>query len=187
MYRGAWSADVAASDQPYRRIVNDVTTPTGSTSHILAVHTVYHRGCKWACLTDMTTLEPKWNSSAWQFLEGDSNYSIRFSAYPSERVRINAVNMVITARVYYGNLAITEELLALPGTDIQWTRNSGIIPEDNAWHPALGATKNILNITNQDMATNWLTVQRVGFVITVFIPTGDGTYYQATDKLPINI
>lgn len=187
VYRGAWSADVAAGDQPYRRIVNDVTTPTGSTSHVLAVHTVYHRGCKWACLTDMTTLEPKWNSPAWQFLEGDSNYSIRFSAYPSGRVRINAVNMVITARVYYGNLDITDELLALPGTDIQWTRNSGIIPEDNAWHPALGATKNILNITNQDMATNWLTVQRVGFVITVFIPTGDGTYYQATDELPLTI
>ena len=187
VYRGAWSADVAASDQPYRRIVNDVTTPTGSTSHALAVHTVYHRGCKWACLTDMTTLEPKWNSPAWQFLEGDSNYSIRFSAYPSGRVRINAVNMVITARVYYGNLDVTDELLALPGTDIQWTRNSGIIPEDNAWHPALGATKNILNITNQDMATNWLTVQRVGFVITVFIPTGDGTYYQATDELPLTI
>jgi hypothetical protein len=187
VYRGAWSADVAASDQPYRRIVNDVTTPTGSTSHVLAVHTVYHRGCKWACLTDMTTLEPKWNSSAWQFLEGDSNYSIRFSAYPSERVRINAVNMVITAQVYYGNLDVTDELLALPGTDIQWTRNSGIIPEDNAWHPALGVTKNILNITNQDMATNWLTVQRVGFVITVFIPTGDGTYYRATDELPLTI
>ena len=45
VYRGAWSADVAAGDQPYRRIVNDVTTPTGSTSHVLAVHTVYHRGC----------------------------------------------------------------------------------------------------------------------------------------------
>ena len=70
--RGAWSLETAQNGAPYRFVQHELSKPSGSEYTLLEQHTVYHLGCKWGCLSDKTTDEPKWNSPSWGLLEGDS-------------------------------------------------------------------------------------------------------------------
>ena len=77
--RGVWSLETAQSGAPYRFVQHELAKPSGSEYTLLEQHTVYHLGCKWGCLSDKTTDEPKWNSPSWGLLEGDSRYSLQLS------------------------------------------------------------------------------------------------------------
>lgn len=171
--RGEWSAEVATSDKPYRRVVNVVETPNGSKANVMEVHSVYRHGCKWACVVDKTTDEPKWNSPGWQFLEGNNSYSISFASTAGFQFFYGAVNTTVVASVLFGSRDITAELLATPGADVQWTRNTENIPDDNAWRPTIDGTKNCLKLTQADMGRDWLTRRKTIFTCTVFIPVGE--------------
>ena len=169
--RGAWSVSVATSS-PYRRVVNIVETPNGSKTNIMEIHTVYHLGCKWGCLTDKTIEEPKWNATGWQFLEGDNKFAISFSSVEGFQFFYGLVKATIVASVWFGNTDITAELLATPGADVQWTRNSLNLPDDNAWLPAIDGQKNRLKLVDEDMGRDWLQRRSTVFTCTVFIPIG---------------
>lgn len=171
--RGEWSASVAVSDSPYRRVVNVVETPNGSKVNVMEVHTVYNLGCKWACLIDKTTDEPKWNAPGWKFIEGDNKYYISFDSDEGFQFFYGMVKATIRASVFFGNINITAELLAAPGSDIQWTRNSENVPDDNAWIPTIDGAKNRLKLVDEDMGRDWLSRRKTIFTCTVFIPIGE--------------
>jgi len=173
VYRGLWSEQVASSEAPYRRIVKETTSGTGTVVNVLELHTVYHLGCKWACLVDKTTEEPKWNSTGWQMIQGDSNYSLDFSSTNGWQFFYGLVDTVISARIYYGNEDITERILPLTGISIEWIRNTDNIPEDNAWIPTYGANKFNLKLTTDDMGSNWMTKRTATFTCNVYIPIGE--------------
>lgn len=175
VFRGEWSANVASGASPYRRLVNNVTTGTGTIVNVLELHTVYHLGCKWACLTDKTVAEPKWNSPDWQFLQGDNRYSIVFDSDKGWSFFYGAVNATVIARVLFGNTDITDEVMALVATTVQWTRSSGNIPDDNTWVPVYGETKNVVKFIQEDMGSRWLETQQTTFTCKIFIPIGENT------------
>ena len=133
--RGAWSLETAQSGAPYRFVQHELSKPSGSEYTLLEQHTVYHLGCKWGCLKDKTTDEPKWNSPSWGLLEGDSRYSLQLSLSGGEAFVIGGVDEVISGRVFYGTIDITDDVMADDATEVEWFRNSGNVPADNLWTP----------------------------------------------------
>ena len=133
--RGIWSLEMAQSGAPYRLVQHELAKPSGSEYTLLEQHTVYHLGCKWGCLSDRTTDEPKWNSPSWGLLEGDSRYSLQLSLSGGEAFVIGGVDEVISGRVFYGTIDITDDVMADDATEVEWFRNSGNVPADNLWTP----------------------------------------------------
>lgn len=133
--RGAWSLETAQSGAPYRFVQHELSKPSGSEYTLLEQHTVYHLGCKWGCLKDKTTDEPKWNSPSWGLLEGDSRYSLQLSISGGEAFVIGGVDEVISGRIYFGTTDITDDVMADDATEVEWFRNSGNVPADNLWTP----------------------------------------------------
>ena len=133
--RGVWSPETAQSGAPYRFVQHELAKPSGSEYTLLEQHTVYHLGCKWGCLKDKTTDEPKWNSPSWGLLEGDSRYSLQLSISGGEAFVIGGVDEVISGRIYFGTTDITDDVMADDATEVEWFRNSGNVPADNLWTP----------------------------------------------------
>ena len=133
--RGVWSLETAQSGAPYRFVQHELAKPSGSEYTLLEQHTVYHLGCKWGCLKDKTTDEPKWNSPSWGLLEGDSRYSLQLSLSGGEAFVIGGVDTVMSGRVFYGTIDITDDVMADDATEVEWFRNSGNVPADNLWTP----------------------------------------------------
>ena len=133
--RGVWSLETAQSGAPYRFVQHELSKPSGSEYTLLEQHTVYPLGCKWGCLKDKTTDEPKWNSPSWGLLEGDSRYSLQLSLSGAEAFVIGGVDEVISGRVFYGTIDITDDVMADDATEVEWFRNSGNVPADNLWTP----------------------------------------------------
>ena len=133
--RGIWSLETAQSGAPYRFVQHELSKPSGSEYTLLEQHTVYHLGCKWGCLKDKTTDEPKWNSPSWGLLEGDSRYSLQLSLSDGEAFVIGGVDEVISGRIYFGTTDITDDVMADDATEVEWFRNSGNVPADNLWTP----------------------------------------------------
>ena len=133
--RGVWSLETAQSGAPYRLVQHELAKPSGSEYTLLEQHTVYHLGCKWGCLSDKTTDEPKWNSPSWGLLEGDSRYSLQLSLSGGEAFVIGGVDEVISGRIYFGTTDITDDVMADDATEVEWFRNSGNVPADNLWTP----------------------------------------------------
>ena len=133
--RGVWSPETAQSGAPYRFVQHELSKPSGSEYTLLEQHTVYHLGCKWGCLKDKTTDEPKWNSPSWGLLEGDSRYSLQLSLSGGEAFVIGGVDEVISGRIYFGTTDITDDVMADDATEVEWFRNSGNVPADNLWTP----------------------------------------------------
>ena len=133
--RGVWSLETAQSGAPYRFVQHELSKPSGSEYTLLEQHTVYHLGCKWGCLSDKTTDEPKWNSPSWGLLEGDSRYSLQLSLSGGEAFVIGGVDKVMSGRIYFGTTDITDDVMADDATEVEWFRNSGNVPADNLWTP----------------------------------------------------
>ena len=115
--RGEWSLETAQGDEPYRFVDYETLLENQKVITTLEQHTAYHYGCKWGCLIDKTTEEPKWNSAGWVLLEGDKNYYLDFIA-PGSAKR-GQVNMDITAWIKYANRDITNVLLTTTGVSIE--------------------------------------------------------------------
>lgn len=174
--RGAWSLATAQGSSPYRMVTHESQTPTGSTYTLLEQHTVYHLGCKWGCLIDKTQLEPKWNSPAWEMLEGDKNYGMEFVSSRGWQFFRGQVNTDITACITYSGMDITDDVMALEGLEVEWLRDSGNIPSDNTWKPTHIDELNTLRLTNDDMPPEWgYKVRTVMFICRIFIPVGGET------------
>lgn len=133
--RGVWSLETAQSGAPYRFVQHELSKPSGSEYTLLEQHTVYYLGCKWGCLSDKTTDEPKWNSPSWGLLEGDSRYSLQLSISGGEAFVIGGVDEVMSGRIYFGTTDITDDVMADDATEVEWFRNSGNVPADNLWTP----------------------------------------------------
>ena len=174
--RGEWSLETAQGDEPYRFVDYETLLENQKVITTLEQHTAYHYGCKWGCLIDKTTEEPKWNSAGWVLLEGDKNYYLDFIA-PGSAKR-GQVNMDITAWIKYANRDITNVLLTTTGVSIEWLRDTGNIPADNSWKPVyVDGQKNVIHIDNTDEHGVGLgfgyDYQRVKFICRVFIPVGE--------------
>lgn len=189
--RGIWSLETAQSGAPYRFVQHELSKPSGSEYTLLEQHTVYHLGCKWGCLSDKTTDEPKWNSPSWGLLEGDSRYSLQLSLSGGEAFVIGGVDEVISGRVFYGTIDITDDVMADAATEVEWFRDSGNVPADNLWTPEyVDGNRLALHIDNGNqhgVGSDFGFVSRsVAFICRVYIPV-EGEMQQIEQRFGFDI
>ena len=189
--RGVWSLETAQSGAPYRFVQHELAKPSGSEYTLLEQHTVYHLGCKWGCLSDKTTDEPKWNSPSWGLLEGDSRYSLQLSLSGGEAFVIGGVDTVMSGRIYFGTTDITDDVMADGATEVEWFRDSGNVPADNLWTPEyVDGNRLAIHIDNGNqhgVGSDFGFVSRsVAFVCRVFIPV-EGEMQQIEQRFGFDI
>ena len=189
--RGVWSLETAQSGAPYRFVQHEQSKPSGSEYTLLEQHTVYHLGCKWGCLSDKTTDEPKWNSPSWGLLEGDSRYSLQLSLSGGEAFVIGGVDTVMSGRVFYGTIDITDDVMADGVTEVEWFRDSGNVPADNLWTPEyVDGNRLAIHIDNGNqhgVGSDFGFVSRsVAFICRVFIPV-EGEMQQIEQRFGFDI
>lgn len=176
--RGQWSLDVAQSSTPYRYMTHEWSNPsTGQNFVTLEQHAVWHLGCKWGCLVDRTTAEPKWNSTDWAMLEGDPNYYLQIESSNGYAFRRSNVNTDLTARIYYGNIEITADIMNTAGAEVEWLRDTGNTADDNTWQPAyVDGQKNVIHVDNGNengVGSGFgVDYTEAAFTCRVFIPVG---------------
>lgn len=189
--RGIWSLETAQSGAPYRFVQHELSKPSGSEYTLLEQHTVYHLGCKWGCLKDKTTDEPKWNSPSWGLLEGDSRYSLQLSLSGGEAFVIGGVDTVMSGRIYFGTTDITDDVMADGATEVEWFRDSGNVPADNLWTPEyVDGNRLAIHIDNGNqhgVGSDFGFVSRsVAFICRVFIPV-EGEMQQIEQRFGFDI
>ena len=189
--RGVWSLETAQSGAPYRFVQHELSKPSGSEYTLLEQHTVYHLGCKWGCLSDKTTDEPKWNSPSWGLLEGDSRYSLQLSLSGGEAFVIGGVDTVMSGRIYFGTTDITDDVMADGVTEVEWFRDSGNVPADNLWTPEyVDGNRLAIHIDNGNqhgVGSDFGFVSRsVAFICRVFIPV-EGEMQQIEQRFGFDI
>ena len=189
--RGIWSLETAQSGAPYRFVQHELAKPSGSEYTLLEQHTVYHLGCKWGCLSDKTTDEPKWNSPSWGLLEGDSRYSLQLSLSGGEAFVIGGVDTVMSGRIYFGTTDITDDVMADGATEVEWFRDSGNVPADNLWTPEyVDGNRLAIHIDNGNqhgVGSDFGFVSRsVAFICRVFIPV-EGEMQQIEQRFGFDI
>lgn len=152
------------------------------------ISTVYHRGSKWQCLKTGTLLEPKWNSTDWAFLEGNGEFSIDFESSNGFSFFYGLIDTVIEAKFYHGTVDITEDVMNTAGTQITWSRDSGIPAEDNSWSPVfVDGQKNKVHLISSDMGSEWLNARSVTFRVEAIIPLGEENYLRESEELQFNL
>lgn len=189
--RGEWSLATAQGDSPYRFVTHTSAQPDGSTVTLLEQHTVTHYGCLWGCLTDKTTEEPQWNAAGWVMLEGDPNYYLYFNLPTDYVCRVGQVSVRLEAWVKHGNRDITDVLMATAGTEVEWLRDTGDTPSDNAWSPQyVDDKKNVILIDNSDAhgvgSGFGYAYRQLAFVCRVFVPVGGDLQLLAENTFSIN-
>lgn len=125
--RGMWSLATAQGDKPYRATATEV-------------HDVWRNGCKWRCISDKTTEEPKYASTGWAFLEGNPEFTCRISGadqtFDADVISTRDDNgnypvfTTLSVRGYLYNEDVTDHILA---KNVVWTRDTGNTNEDNIW------------------------------------------------------
>ena len=176
--RGEWSLAVAEGEAPYRYVTHEMENPsTGYAYTVLEQHTVWHLGCKWGCLVDKTVKEPKWNSTDWVMLEGDPNYVVTIESTTGSLFRRSAVRTDLAAVVWYGNIDITDDVLATAGTEVEWLRDTGRPGDDAKWTADyVDGRLTTIRIDNSDGhgvgADFGYEYREVKFTCRVFVPVG---------------
>lgn len=146
--RGLWSLETAQGSKPYRATSTEV-------------HDVWNNGCKWRCIEDKTTSEPKYASTGWAFLEGNPEFTCRITGadgvFDADMISTRDDNgnypvfTTLSVNGYLYNEDVTENILA---KNITWTRDTGNVNEDNIWAVAHANNGFSVPLTWEDLGKN---------------------------------
>ena len=114
--------------------------------------------------------------------EGNPNFSIDISSANDWRIDLDKMDengnlvddldvLTITGMLY--NRDVTEHIL---DADVEWTRDSGNITEDNAWAVKHADTGKVLVLRRDDLGTNFVQVGSCKFKATVLLRDGKNVY-----------
>lgn len=167
--RGEWSMETATGAEPYQA---DREAQT-ETVRVMMYDTVWHYGCKWMCLVSDTTDEPKYGAAGWAMIEGNPDFSIDIESsngwyFDAERF---ATTLTITGELY--NRDVTAHIL---DADVEWTRDTGNVTEDNAWAVAHAETGKSLPLTVNDLGPDYMNMTGCKFIARVLLRDGQNNY-----------
>lgn len=167
--RGEWSMETATGAEPYQA---DREAQT-ETVRVMMYDTVWHYGCKWMCLVSDTTDEPKYGAAGWAMVEGNPDFSIDIESsngwyFDAERF---ATTLTITGELY--NRDVTTHIL---DSDVEWTRDTGNVTEDNAWAVAHAETGKSLPLTVNDLGPDYMNMTGCKFIARVLLRDGQNNY-----------
>lgn len=156
---GLWSASEAV-DNPYQ---------SGDKMY----DAVYHYGCKWMCLVSGTTDEPKYGSATWAMIEGNPEFTIDIESSNGWYFDVDrfATTLTVTGELY--NQDVTSYIL---DDDIEWTRDTGNVTEDNAWAVAHAGVGKSLPLTVNDLGSDYMLMTGCKFIAKALLRDGQGNY-----------
>lgn len=134
--RELWSAAVANSISPYRYTAE-------------LQDAVYHKSCRYYCIRDNTTDEPRYDSPDWLLVAGDTTLSLDIESSDGETFLYGQLSTTLTAKVRRGLEDITAEILL---SDWSWTRETGDVAADTVWNTDHAGCGNSLKLTNEDLS-----------------------------------
>lgn len=121
---------------------------------------VWHIGCRWRCFSSSTTAEPSWTSAEWIMIEGRSDARMEFDSSNGLAFFSGMVDTVITPILLIGNTNVSDEV-----SSWVWKRESGDVVSDDVWNTE-NVNNRLLNLSNEDMGTNWSRSNPVKFKCT---------------------
>ena len=163
--RGEWSLETAQGDEPYNA-GRQVDTGTGLAE---MYDTVWHYGCQWMCLVTGTTDEPRYGAAGWAMIQGNPLFTVDIDSsngwhFDAERF---ATTLSVKGTLY--NQDVTNSIL---DQDVQWTRDTGNVTEDNAWATAHAEAGKSIDLTVDDLGPDYMTLTGCKFIVTVLLRDG---------------
>lgn len=130
--RGLW---VEAPDTPY--LCNDEYQDE-----------VYHHSCKYRCLVEGTEAEPRYDSTDWLLVAGDTTLELSIESSAGEVFLYGSLDTTLTATVRRGVTDITEDIL---DSDWSWSRDTGDAVADGVWNTDHAGCGKSVELTQEDL------------------------------------
>ena len=133
-------------------------------------HQVWYKSCGWRCMADAATVgvPPRWNNTQWICVVGDANYTLAITSSRGRFFRIGQEYTTLGFVLKHG-----DEDISVDAWQVEWTRESNLPSEDLLWNTEHADRVETVDITPNDMPSNWREVRKVIFRCTVFLKDGE--------------
>lgn len=133
-------------------------------------HQVWYGSCCWRCVVEAATVgvAPRWNNTQWVCVVGDSNFSLAITSSKGRFFYFGREYTTLGFILKHGDTDISVD-----AWQVEWSRESGLPEEDTLWnieHSSCGST---VEITPEDMPSNWYDTRKVVFRCTVWLKDGE--------------
>lgn len=145
-------------------------------SGIYETNDVWHIGCKYRCMKNLTKVAPAWNTPDWAMIEGNPAFGVEFedtdTLFDPDKFD---VTLKILAKMF--NQDVTDDIL---DADVQWTRYSedanGVerVASDNAWAIRRAGAGKAMHLTLDDIDMLGYMPRVTRFTATVTLRDGMG-------------
>lgn len=145
-------------------------------SGIYETNDVWHIGCKYRCMKNLTKAAPAWNTPDWVMIEGNPAFGVEFedtdTLFDPDKFD---VTLKIIAKMF--NQDVTDDIL---DADVQWTRYSedanGVerVASDNAWAIRRTGAGKAMHLTLDDIDMLGYMPRVTRFTATVTLRDGMG-------------
>lgn len=109
---------------------------------------VYHKSCKYRCLVEGTLQEPRYDSSDWLLVAGDTTLELIIDSTAGETFLYGCLDTTLMAIVRRGVNDITDEIL---DSDWTWSRDTGDAAADGVWNADHSGCGRSVDLTQEDL------------------------------------
>lgn len=148
--RGLWSSTVARQD-PY--LCNSEYQDE-----------CYHDSCKYRCLVQGTLQEPRYDSTDWLLVAGDTTLTLEIDSEAGSTFLYGHLETTLVATVRRGLTDISDDI---DDSDWSWTRETGDLADDRIWNTDHASCGRELELTSED-----LPVASGRFICTAYVRDG---------------
>lgn len=125
----------------------------------------YHKSCKYRCLVAGTLQEPRYDSTDWLLVAGDTELTLDIDSTDGIMFLYGHLDTTLVATVKRGVNDISDEIL---DSDWTWTRETGDLAADRIWDSDHASCTRMLHLTNEDLPAS----SSGRFVCTVYVRDG---------------
>ena len=126
----------------------------------------YHKSCKYRCLVEGTLQEPRYDSTDWLLVAGDTTLKLEIESSAGVVFVQGILDTILVATLFRGVNDISDEIL---DADWTWTRETSDVASDRIWDADHASCTRELHLTNEDLPAP-LTHGR--FVCTAYVRDG---------------
>lgn len=139
-------------------------------AHKYVQHQVWWKSCCWRCMAAAATVgvAPRWNNTQWVCIVGDSNFTLVITSSRGRFFRYGQEYTTLGFVLKHGEMDISVD-----ASQVEWTRESGLASEDQLWNIEHATASATLDITPQDMPSNWHDTKQVSFRCTLALRDGE--------------
>jgi hypothetical protein len=109
---------------------------------------VYHKSCKYRCIVEGTLQEPRYDSSDWLLVAGDTTLELIIDSTAGETFLYGCLDTTLMAIVRRGVNDITDEIL---DSDWTWSRDTGDAAADGVWNADHSGCGRSVDLTQEDL------------------------------------